>query len=240
MDQKLVQPFGELLRKQRKDLLEEFRRAEEDLAFITEERESEIEEQAQEERSAWLLSSMDDRTLHAIQEIDAALQRLVDGKYGVCEICGKKIRSARLRALPATRFCKDCSVHQEAKRLISTEESVAKTKMPLPEDLTLLNDSELAEMIGDHVREDGRLDMEELQILCSKGVVHLTGAIPGELEHQILLQIVTDLIGAKPIVDQIKVEEPLREREGRSKGNAPQRGARLPNILRYRRDGEEY
>ncbi len=212
MDQKLIQSFGKLLRKQRKDLLEEFRRAEEDLEFIAEDRESEIEEQAQEERSARLLSSMDDRTLHAVQEIDAALQRLVDGKYGICEVCGNKIRSARLRALPATRFCKDCSVRQEAKRLISAEESVAKTKVPLPGDLTLLNESELAEMIGDHVREDGRLDMEELQILCSKGVVHLTGAIPGELEHQILLQIVTDLIGAKPIVDQIKVGEPLRER----------------------------
>ncbi len=236
MDQKIVQSFGALLRKQRKDLLEEFRRAEEDLQFIAEDRESEIEERAQEERSARLLSSMDDRTLHAVQEIDAALQRLVDGKYGVCEVCGRKIKSARLRALPATRFCKDCSVQEEAKQLISTEESIAKTKVPLPGDLTLLNDSELAEMIGDHVREDGRLDPEELGILCSKGVVHLTGAIPGELEHQILLQIVTDLIGAKPIVDQIKVEQRIRERRGRSKRTNPQRGARLPNILRHRRD----
>jgi RNA polymerase-binding transcription factor DksA len=197
MDQKLMQSFGELLRKQRKDCLEEFRRAEEDLEFIAEDRESEIEERAQEERSARLLSSMDDRKLHAVREIDAALHRIVDGKYGLCEACGKRIPTARLRALPATRFCKYCSRQEEAKGLISTEESSVKTKVPLPADLTLLNDSELAEMIVEHIREDGRIDLEELGILCRKGVVHLTGAIPGEVEHEILLQLLTDVIGVK-------------------------------------------
>jgi RNA polymerase-binding transcription factor DksA len=39
-----------------------------------------------------------------LTEIDAALQRLRDGTYGICESTGGPIESARLRAVPWTRF----------------------------------------------------------------------------------------------------------------------------------------
>jgi DnaK suppressor protein len=122
MDKKMVESFRRLLRDQRKGFLEKFRRVEEHLGSIAEDRESEVEERAQEERSARLLTSLDDRTVRAVQEIDAALQRLVDGKYGICETCGKRIRAARLRVLPATRFCMNCSDQKETKRSSSIEE----------------------------------------------------------------------------------------------------------------------
>jgi len=109
MDQKLLDSLTELLRKQREDFLKEFRTAEEGLEFIAKDRESELEERAQEERSARLLARLDDRTLHAVKDIDAALQRLLDGTYGVCEACGQNIAIARLRILPATRFCTECA-----------------------------------------------------------------------------------------------------------------------------------
>ena len=44
----------------------------------------------------------------AIEEIDAALARLADGTYGICESCGKKIKKERLEALPAAALCVDC------------------------------------------------------------------------------------------------------------------------------------
>jgi DnaK suppressor protein len=130
MGKKMVESFGRLLRNQRTDFLEKFRRAEEDLGSMAEDRESELEERAQEERSARLLASLDDRTVRAVREIDAALQRLVDGKYGICETCGKKIRAARLRVLPATRFCKHCSDQEETTRSSSIEERASR-EMPL-------------------------------------------------------------------------------------------------------------
>jgi RNA polymerase-binding transcription factor DksA len=40
-----------------------------------------------------------------LDEVDAALARLQDGTYGVCEVCGKPIGEARLEAMPAARFC---------------------------------------------------------------------------------------------------------------------------------------
>jgi DnaK suppressor protein len=42
-----------------------------------------------------------------VSEIDAALVRIEDGTYGVCEICGKSIGEERLAAIPWTRFCID-------------------------------------------------------------------------------------------------------------------------------------
>jgi DnaK suppressor protein len=112
MDRKLLD-FAELLRKQRKEYLDQFRKAEANLDFMAEERESELEEHAQEEQSAHLLTRMDDRTLHAVQEIDAALQRLLKGNYGSCEACEGTIPIARLRTLPATRYCTGCAARYE-------------------------------------------------------------------------------------------------------------------------------
>ena len=42
-----------------------------------------------------------------LAEIDAALQRIEDGTYGICEVCGKPIGADRLKALPWTRLCID-------------------------------------------------------------------------------------------------------------------------------------
>ncbi len=40
-----------------------------------------------------------------LREIDAALARMDDGTYGMCEDCGKPIAPERLAAIPWTRFC---------------------------------------------------------------------------------------------------------------------------------------
>jgi RNA polymerase-binding protein DksA len=42
-----------------------------------------------------------------LAEIDAALQRIEDGTYGICEVCGKPIGAERLAAIPWTRLCID-------------------------------------------------------------------------------------------------------------------------------------
>lgn len=45
-----------------------------------------------------------------IDEVEAALDRIAQGSYGKCEVCGAEIEPTRLEARPATRYCKD---HQE-------------------------------------------------------------------------------------------------------------------------------
>ncbi len=44
-----------------------------------------------------------------LDEIDAALGRLRTGGWGRCERCGRAVGWQRLRALPETRHCLECS-----------------------------------------------------------------------------------------------------------------------------------
>jgi hypothetical protein len=165
---------------------------------------------------------LDNHTLEAVREIDAALERLLKGAYGKCERCRKAIPVARLRALPATRFCKRCAGRSERRPVAGSRAPETVTPASVPPDLSLLDDRELAEAILEHLMEDGRIDMEELRVLARKGVVHLTGVLPSQAEHQILLQTLTDVLGFKEIVDHIEIEELLWENDQRAREKPPE------------------
>jgi RNA polymerase-binding protein DksA len=51
-----------------------------------------------------------------LREIDAALQRIEDKTYGVCEAAGEKIGKRRLKVIPWARHCIECQrkAEQEA------------------------------------------------------------------------------------------------------------------------------
>jgi DnaK suppressor protein len=51
-----------------------------------------------------------------LYRIEDAIQRIEDGTYGKCELCGTVIGTKRLTALPYTRFCIDCAEKEDAKR----------------------------------------------------------------------------------------------------------------------------
>ena len=52
----------------------------------------------------------------ALDEIDAALQRLEDGSYGICERCVEPIPWERLETLPMSRLCTTCQHVAESGR----------------------------------------------------------------------------------------------------------------------------
>lgn len=54
-----------------------------------------------------------DRERRLIRKIQAAMQRLEDGSYGVCDECGDDISIARLKARPVTKLCINCKSRQE-------------------------------------------------------------------------------------------------------------------------------
>lgn len=61
------------------------------------------------------------RVLHltaeaALEEIDAALDRLADGTYGTCERCHQPIPLERLEVLPTSRSCTPCQARTESRR----------------------------------------------------------------------------------------------------------------------------
>jgi DnaK suppressor protein len=48
-----------------------------------------------------------------VQEIWAAIQRLVKGEYGFCEVCGDEIGVERLKVQPMTTVCLACRRRME-------------------------------------------------------------------------------------------------------------------------------
>jgi DnaK suppressor protein len=52
----------------------------------------------------------------AVGEVDAALERLENGSYGICERCTEPIPFERLEALPMTRLCTPCQYLAESGR----------------------------------------------------------------------------------------------------------------------------
>ncbi|MBU1006997.1 MAG: TraR/DksA family transcriptional regulator [Candidatus Omnitrophica bacterium] len=48
-----------------------------------------------------------------IYEIDEALKRIEEGKYGKCLSCGKKIPTLRLKAVPYAKHCIQCQENIE-------------------------------------------------------------------------------------------------------------------------------
>lgn len=48
-----------------------------------------------------------------LANIDAALERIREGTYGICEGCEKRIPVARLQAIPYARLCVKCQQEQD-------------------------------------------------------------------------------------------------------------------------------
>jgi len=49
----------------------------------------------------------------ALDQIEAAIERIEDGGYGQCEECGEKIPKSRLEAIPYAALCVRCAAQQE-------------------------------------------------------------------------------------------------------------------------------
>jgi DnaK suppressor protein len=192
------------LRRQRQALFANVAAAERELELVAGERESELEERAQGERRARVAARLDDRGKLEIEEIDAALRRLAEGRYGTCARCGEAIPIARLRALPVTLHCIECAASPAP---LEAEPAAERRAAPLPGDLALLADRELEQALREQVRADERIDAQELRIVCRHGTVHLSGMLPSEREHQALLKLVTDVDGIRDVDDRVTVNE---------------------------------
>ena len=44
-----------------------------------------------------------------LEEVETALKRIDEGKYGICDTCGQQINPARLEAMPAAHQCVECA-----------------------------------------------------------------------------------------------------------------------------------
>lgn len=70
--------------------------------------EQDFEEQAVSRKNDDVIYNLDSLAKDELSQINAALQRIDTGVYGVCSRCGEDIDPERLKALPYADNCTDC------------------------------------------------------------------------------------------------------------------------------------
>jgi RNA polymerase-binding transcription factor len=110
----LIQEFGRALHAARIELLRTAGIAEDELRSLGEREVGAPVEDAARTQIRALLARLDDREQSEFDEIDAALERVRAGTFGLCETCRGDIPVGRLRAIPAARRCLTCQRAQEA------------------------------------------------------------------------------------------------------------------------------
>jgi RNA polymerase-binding transcription factor DksA len=70
---------------------------------------SDLEELAIEHEDDEVLEGVYNSAQQEIRQIEASLERLDSGEYGICTNCGDPIQEERLNILPYTPFCRDCA-----------------------------------------------------------------------------------------------------------------------------------
>jgi RNA polymerase-binding transcription factor DksA len=106
------------LLRRRKQLAESSSGANEELAALRANgRDAEYEETAQVESASYTLITVLENQRRELQQIDAALDRLEEHRYGVCVDCELEIPYDRLTALPYSLRCAECAQSREAGHL---------------------------------------------------------------------------------------------------------------------------
>ncbi|MFQ5864437.1 MAG: TraR/DksA family transcriptional regulator [bacterium] len=69
-----------------------------------------------EREKAFFFATQEGRFLY---HIDQALERIEEGKYGLCQECGNPISRERLEAVPHARLCITCKSNEENNQSVS-------------------------------------------------------------------------------------------------------------------------
>lgn len=184
-----------------------------------EERATELEEEAQKAIITRPYDQLDESGKTTIEQIDLALTKITVGDYGICESCGDDISPKRLQAIPWARLCVDCAreFERQHKTLPQTTEAIGQAR--IPDELQGLTNEQIVHSVYERLQNDERIDTEDLKIAFRKGILHLDGEVPGEIEREIILQILTDVMGFSAIVDRIEISEMVSEQEEYGSGS---------------------
>ncbi|MGC8868629.1 MAG: TraR/DksA family transcriptional regulator [Sulfurihydrogenibium sp.] len=120
MEKDKLEKYRRLLLKKKKQILERYLKKEQTQAVLSEEsaQPRDLEDYALIDFTEEILGQLSDIEIEILRAIDDALERIKNGTYGVCEVCGKEIEEERLQAVPWTTLC-----IQHAKEREMTEET---------------------------------------------------------------------------------------------------------------------
>ena len=119
MEKEKIEYFKDLLTKKLEGLLAEAFKTIEDMSD-EEETFPDPTDRASLESDRNFLLRIRDRERKLIIKINEALERIENGTFGICEVCGEEISEERLRARPVTTLCIDCKTEAEEKEKIGS------------------------------------------------------------------------------------------------------------------------
>ena len=114
MDQEKLEYFRPLLQDQLDELIDEALKTVNGMTNLKDTFPDPTDRAALETDRNFLLR-IRDRERKLIEKIKEALDRIDNGRFGVCELCGKEIGEERLMARPVTTLCIECKKKQESR-----------------------------------------------------------------------------------------------------------------------------
>lgn len=215
MDDKMLKTLQEQMMKLRNEIRNRRRSANQSWLSLSEP-ETELEETASKNLLSRALEQVEERARSQERLIDDALSKMEQGEYGQCEECGSPISLKRLKLVPWARHCVRCAGNLELAQAVRPSAGAVSASMEGGGPL----DEEMCEIVVDELREDGRVELDDLEIHCEEGVVYLEGALPGEQSRELLRQVVTDTIGYDRMVDNVRIDRQAGENRQRAPGRA--------------------
>ncbi len=134
MNKKDREHYTRLILEERERKLSALGRLQGTLDEINDSRAAEYEEEVTLSDDKEYLSKLIEQDARGLEEINHALEKILDGSYGKCESCGEAIGRERLEAIPTTLLCTDCKRRQEEEgiggRFPQRQERIQRTLLP--------------------------------------------------------------------------------------------------------------
>jgi RNA polymerase-binding protein DksA len=109
----VVREFVGRLEAMGREILRTVAMTDEELATVEAHQADGAAEDVPTETAVAVLSRLEGRERHELDEVAAARARLAAGTYGACEGCHRPIPLPRLRAMPTARYCVACQHREE-------------------------------------------------------------------------------------------------------------------------------
>lgn len=97
----------------KKELLREIKKKRKGERYTLKKEVGDLFDQANTEMERELTYLLGDIERDRLKSINEALEKIDEGKYGLCEECGEKIPKKRLQTMPFAKFCVHCQTRLE-------------------------------------------------------------------------------------------------------------------------------
>jgi len=113
MDQEELQSAKQTLTEMRRLVLQEVNESLSTYREMGEEALPDISDVSANAYTRDVLLNLGENQRQKIRDIDAALERIANGEYGVCMRCEEEISPQRMKVRPFSRYCIDCKTEIE-------------------------------------------------------------------------------------------------------------------------------